>query len=151
MPYIAIMQGRMVPPEGGNMRFFPNERWRDEFFLAAKAGLNGIEWIYDLHGENVNPLATDPGIAEMHALSEKTGIEVRSLCANYFMDRPFLRTNETEVAAWIPRMKWLLARCKAAGIGRVIIPLLDESSIETKMKKTRCSACFERSCPPPRS
>ncbi len=140
MPFITVMQGRMVPPEGGHMRFFPRERWRDEFALAKSAGLNGIEWIYDLYGEAVNPLATDSGIAEMRSLSAQAGIEVRSLCANYFMDRPFLRNPAAEAAAWIQRMRWLLARCRTAGILRLVIPLLDESRIETEDEKLEVMA-----------
>jgi L-ribulose-5-phosphate 3-epimerase len=135
MPYLAIMQGRLVPPEGGHVRFFPNERWRDEFPLARSAGLDGIEWIYDLYGERVNPLAIDSGIAEMCSLSAQTGVNVRSLCANYFMDRPFLRAATMESEAWVLRMEWLLSRCNAVGIKRITIPLLDESAIETEKDK----------------
>ena len=130
MPFFAIMQGRLVPPEGGRFQCFPRERWREEFGLAAQAGLNAIEWIFDVYGEDINPLARDAGIAEMLALSQQTGITVRSLCADYFMDRPFLRTTEAERKQLIQKMVWLLARCKRLGIGRIVIPFVDNSRIE---------------------
>jgi len=59
MTHIGIMQGRLVPPTDNRIQCFPRERWADEFALAAKAGLDCIEWIYDLYGADVNPLATD--------------------------------------------------------------------------------------------
>ncbi len=132
MPYIAAMQGRLVPPEGGHFQSFPRERWRDEFALAAQAGLNAIEWIFDVYGEDANPLISDAGIAEMHDLSKKTGTAVRSLCADYFMDRPFLRTTQPERDELIQKMVWLLSRCRVAGVGRVVVPFVDKSRIENE-------------------
>jgi L-ribulose-5-phosphate 3-epimerase len=132
MPFFAIMQGRLVPPEGGRFQSFPCERWRDEFVLAAQARVHAIEWIFDLCGENVNPLISDTGIAEMLALSQQTGIAVRSLCADYFMDKPFLRTTESERRQLIQKMEWLLSRCKLLGIGRIVIPFVDNSRIEDR-------------------
>jgi len=130
MTYIATMQGRLVPPEGGHFQSFPRQRWRDEFTLAAQAGLNAIEWIFDVYGEDANPITSDAGIAEMKALTEKTGTAVRSLCADYFMDRPFLRTAPAERSELIRKMEWLLCRCQMLGIVRVVIPFVDRSRIE---------------------
>ena len=130
MPFFAIMQGRLLPPEGGRFQSFPREAWRSEFSLAARAGLHGIEWIFDSYGEDVNPLGTETGIAEMRSLSQQTGVAVRSLCADYFMDKPFLRTSDRERRRLIEKMHWLLSRCKLAGIRRVVIPFVDNSRIE---------------------
>jgi hexulose-6-phosphate isomerase len=124
------MQGRLVPPEGGRFQSFPRERWRDEFALASQAGLNAIEWIFDVYGEDANPLTCDTGIAEMLSLSQQAGIRVRSLCADYFMDKPFLRTTEAERGQLTQKMEWLLARCKLLGVGRIVIPFVDNSRIE---------------------
>lgn len=131
MPYLAVMQGRLVPPEGGHFQSFPRKRWRDEFALAAQAGLNAIEWIFDVYGEDVNPLTNDAGVDEIHALSATTGVAVRSLCADYFMDRPFLRTTDSERDELIHKMNWLLSRCSIMGIGRIVIPFVDKSRIES--------------------
>ncbi len=40
-------RGVCVPPSDGRIQCFPRERWREEFALAAAAGLDAIEWIYD--------------------------------------------------------------------------------------------------------
>jgi len=130
MPFFAVMQGRLVPPEDGRFQSFPRKRWRDEFALAAQAGLNAIEWIFDLYGEDVNPLISDTGIAEILSRSQQNGIDVRSLCADYFIERPFLRTTEEERKQLIQKMEWLLSRCNLLGIGRIVIPFVDNSRIE---------------------
>ena len=69
---IAIMQGRLVPPENGTIQCFPRERWADEFARAAQAGLDAIEWIHDAHGEEVNPLLHDLGLRRMRDLSDRS-------------------------------------------------------------------------------
>jgi L-ribulose-5-phosphate 3-epimerase len=134
MTQIAVMQGRLVPPEGGRFQSFPKARWRDEFALAAAAGLNAIEWIYDAFGENVNPLASDDGTDEIRRLSKLSGIEICSLCADYFMDYPFLRTSQLERTRLIRKMEWLLSRCALIGIRRVVIPFVDQSRIENEQE-----------------
>jgi len=132
MHFIAIMQGRLLPPQAGRFQCFPRGEWRNEFALAASAGLNGIEWIFDAYGEDVNPLANDTGTTEMLSLSQQTGIVVRSLCADYFMDKPFLRSGELERQRLVEKMRWLLSRCKLAQIRRIVIPFVDNSRIENR-------------------
>jgi hexulose-6-phosphate isomerase len=141
------MQGRLVPPEGGHFQSFPRQRWRDEFALAAAAGLNAIEWIFDVYGEDVNPLTTDAGLAELKALSEKTGIEVRSVCADYFMDRPFLRTTVAELEDRIRKMEWLLSRCQRAGIQRIVVPFVDNSAIRNHEEKLQALSVLSQLLP----
>lgn len=130
MPRIAIMQGRLLPPEADRFQCFPTA-WREEFPRAAAAGLDAIEWIYDLYGAAINPLATDAGIAEMRSLSARYGIAVVSLCADYFMDRPFVTAGTLEFAELREHLIWLLERCRIAGIGRVVLPFVDASRIQT--------------------
>lgn len=122
---IGIMQGRLLPKIDGKIQCFPAEQWRDEFPLAEKAGLQLIEWIYEVYGADKNPLGTDEGIAELKDLSLRHGIAVRSLCADYFMDRPLL-TDPEEGAR---KLSWLLGRCDLAGIRRIILPFVDASRL----------------------
>src|SRR5262245_65419457 len=108
MQRIAIMQGRLLPPEDGRLQSFPRNRWREEFPLAAAAGLNAIEWIYDLHGSDVNPLGSDRGAEEMLALAYRYKIDVVSVCADYFMDRPLITATPSEFTQLTNHLVWLL-------------------------------------------
>src|SRR5580704_9348903 len=128
---LGIMQGRLVPPEEGHFQCFPRDRWREEFVLAEEAGLDSIEWIYDLRGADVNPLVTDSGVAEMKALAARHGVAVVSLCADYFMDRPFATASADEFGSLTTHLQWVLGRCRLAGITRVVLPFVDASKIET--------------------
>jgi hexulose-6-phosphate isomerase len=125
------MQGRLLPPQQGCFQCFPRENWRDEFAYASQAGLDAIEWIYDLQGADVNPLATDEGVAELLALSQRNGVVVASVCADYFMDRPFATANPTEFAELSAHLLWLLGRCRTAGIERIVLPFVDASRIQS--------------------
>jgi L-ribulose-5-phosphate 3-epimerase len=131
MPRIAIMQGRLGPPEAGRFQSFPRDGWRQEFPRAAAAGLDAIEWIDDEFGEDVNPLATDDGVFEMRRLAALHGVGVFSVCADYFMEHPFLRVTANARARGIERLRWLLHRCRHAGITRAVLPFVDHSRIET--------------------
>lgn len=126
---VGIMQGRLVPPVDGRIQSFPRERWRDEFALAAAADLDAIEWIFDVFGLDVNPVATDQGLEDLAALSAETGVGVRSVCADYFMDRPLLRADDREIEDRVGTLVWLLRRCALLGAGRVVLPFVDASRI----------------------
>lgn len=126
---IAIMQGRLVPPEGATIQCFPRERWADEFALAAEAGLDAIEWIHDAYGETMNPLLSDEGARRMRELADASGVRVRSLCADWFMDRPLLDPDPAVHAERSAHLAWLLARCAAQEIERVVLPFVDHVAI----------------------
>lgn len=137
---LGIMQGRLVPPEPGRFQSFPRQRWRDEFALAAAAGLETIEWIYDAYGEDVNPLGTDVGHREMQALSATHGVGVESVCADWFMDFPVLRVDDDEALRRWQRLRWLMERCAKLSINRIVVPFVDVSAIQTPADKEQLVA-----------
>ena len=141
------MQGRLVPPLDGKIQSFPREGWRDEFRLAAAAGLAAIEWIYDLAGSDENPIMTDRGIEEVKALGARHGVEVRSLCADYFMDLPLLRADGPQVDARTEVLVWLIGRCSRAGINRIVLPFVDSSQIITDAELRLVAGILDRMLP----
>jgi L-ribulose-5-phosphate 3-epimerase len=129
---IGIMQGRLVPPVDGRIQAFPADRWRDEFPRAQAAGFTAIEWIYESYGRERNPLCTDEGIAELRSLSAAHGVAVRSVCADYFMEQPLVRAAAASLAERMEHLRWLLERCRAAGMRRVVLPFVDASDVRTQ-------------------
>jgi L-ribulose-5-phosphate 3-epimerase len=132
MTHIGIMQGRLVPPTDNRIQCFPRERWADEFALASQAGLDCIEWIYDLYGADINPLATDAGVNHIKDLARQHKVKVFSICADYFMDKPLVRANQVELDERLNTFYWLLERGRLIGINRMVIPFVDASRIDTQ-------------------
>lgn len=131
MNRIGIMQGRLSPPINGRIQAFPKDTWADEFPRAQAVGLQCIEWIYEVYGAEDNPLASSQGLSQMAALSRRYNVDVSSLCADYFMDRPLLRVSEAVRQERLKRLLWLLRQCSQAGIERVVLPFVDRSEIRS--------------------
>ena len=128
---IGIMQGRLLPSIEGRIQAFPKDTWADEFPRAQAVGLQCIEWIYEVYGAVDNPLASPQGLSQMAALSRRYSVDVSSLCADYFMDKPLLRVSEAVGQERLEKLLWLLRQCSLAGIKRVVLPFVDRSEIRT--------------------
>src|SRR6266851_6777657 len=113
------MQGRLLPPEGGKLQCFPRAGWIREFQLAQKAQLDSIEWIYDVWGEEANPIWSDSGIQQLKALARKCEVVVTSVCADYFMERPLIRTSSEERCSRIQFLTRLIRHGKQLDITRI--------------------------------
>jgi hexulose-6-phosphate isomerase len=131
MSRIGMMQGRLLPPVDNRIQCFPREHWAKEFELAAQASLDCTEWIYDLYGVDVNPLATGDGIAQIKSLSSRYKVQVLSVCADYFMDKPLVCASQSELEERLKILVWLLHRGQLIGINRIILPFVDASRIDT--------------------
>jgi L-ribulose-5-phosphate 3-epimerase len=142
---LGIMQGRLVPPEPERFQAFPRERWASEFGFAKLVPLSYIEWIYDLYGADVNPILGDLG--KIQDMIRATAVEVRALCADYFMDLPFLRCSESECAEREEVLRRLLHAARGLGIRRVVLPFVDASRIETPEDRSRVVGVLKHALP----
>jgi L-ribulose-5-phosphate 3-epimerase len=133
---IGIMQGRLLPPQGA-FQSFPRNGWDREFGLAAQAGIEAIEWIFDAGGADQNPLASDSGCAQVRGFAQRHGVAVRSVCADYFMERPFLRCEAEDLEERIETLRWLLGRCPRIGATRIVLPFVDASRMETAQERRK--------------
>lgn len=147
MAAVGIMQGRIAPPENGAIQAFPRNSWRDEFSRAAAAGLDAIEWIHDVYGADENPILTGAGQAEMRDLMAAHGVAVRSLCADWFMDRPLVDCGEAERLEREGHLYWLLGLVSKLGIRRMVIPFVDASSIKTTKDRAQASSILAVAAP----
>jgi hexulose-6-phosphate isomerase len=138
------MQGRLSPPLHGRIQSFPAGTWQAEFARAAEAGLQAIEWIYDVEDADSNPIGSAEGLAEMRLLSKKHAVEVQSLCADYFMPFPFVRAAEADWEERLRKMEWLLDRCRMAGLRHVVLPFVDNSRIDSVQDRRDVIRLFER-------
>ena len=99
---------------------------------AAKVPFDYIEWVYDLYGHDVNPLGNPAGMERQKSLIKSTGVCVRSVCADYFMDKPLLRCEEQELNERLQELARILRNGCAIGVHRVVIPFVDASAIRSR-------------------
>jgi len=139
-PEIAIMQGRLSAPVNGQLQAFPAEAWAHEFARAADAGLNAIEWIFDAPR---NPFLSDDDAARIPQIVRGTGIGIRSVCADYFMDAPLHRGVEAEVDERLAVFRALADRASDMGVQHIVLPCVDQSAIRDDSDRDRLIEALE--------
>jgi len=125
------MEGRLVPPEDGRFQCFPRHHWESEFAHAAKVPFDYFEWVYDLYGYDVNPLGNAADMERLKKLVESTEVCIRSVCADYFMDKPLVRCSQQELDQRLQELARILRNGRAVGVNRVVIPFVDASAIRS--------------------
>jgi L-ribulose-5-phosphate 3-epimerase len=129
---LGIMQGRLSPPVNGKIQAFPWETWEEEFRLAAEVGLTAIDWIVESERLEENPLLTPAGRRRAKELVTNTGVAIGAVCADYFMECPFIRCTPEEQRERLRVLDGLLEDMNAMGIEYLEIPCVDNSSIDTQ-------------------
>lgn len=126
---IGIMQGRLSLPTDGKIQSFPKLTWRDEFYKASQAGLTNIEWIYEADEADKNPLSTSGGINDIKETISESGINIKSICADYFMNVPYFNADSNLRKELKEKLKWLVLKSKEINASFIDIPFVDASKI----------------------
>ena len=134
---IGVMQGRLLPKFQGRYQAHPVGYWKEEFFIAREMGLSCIEFILDFNDANANPLLSNTGIDEIKTVIRQTGVDVKTICADYFMEAPLhsydVRTAESSQILMIN----LLNNAEKLGVTDVVIPCVDQSTLDGKAAEDR--------------
>jgi L-ribulose-5-phosphate 3-epimerase len=135
--FIGVMQGRLLPKYLGQYQAHPVKYWVKEFALAKQMGLDCIEFILDFSESEYNPLLSDEGIFQIQRVIDNTGIAIKTICADYFMEQPFHSTDKEVVERSIGVLKKLLTASKQLGVTDIVIPCVDKSSLTNAVAKER--------------
>jgi L-ribulose-5-phosphate 3-epimerase len=141
---IGIMQGRLVPRYKGRYQAFPRGYWEAELDIARELGLASIEFILDFEDAEANPLISDEGHRQIAAAVERTGVKVRSICADYFMAAPFHSERKLPSEAMLQR---LVRAAAVLGVKDVVIPCVDQSSLKSAADQRQLCASLETVLP----
>ena len=128
----GIMQGRLLPKYKGRYQAHPVGYWKDEFPIAAKLGLNSIEFILDFENAEKNPLLATGGIENIQRTEETSGVKVLSICADYFMEAPIHSDNTITVDKSIGILTRLIKSASLMNVRDIVIPCVDQSSLKDK-------------------
>ena len=132
---IAIMQGRLLPPYEGHFQAFPAKQWRDEFESANKAGLACIEWIFEKPNEHLNPFSSDEGIKSLHQIIKKSGVGIRSICADYYMEEFLIDADGNVRSGAVDHLQWLMDQANKLSVIYIVLPFVDLSSLSTSAQQ----------------
>jgi len=125
----GIMQGRLLPKYKGRYQAHPVGYWRDEFPIASQLGLDSIEFILDYNDMEKNPLLTSEGIEDIQKIENSSGVKVRSICADYFMEAPIHSNNTAVVDKSLNVLDRLIKNASLLNVKNIVIPCVDQSSL----------------------
>jgi len=126
---IGIMQGRLSPRIDGKIQAYPEKSWQNEFHLAKEIGYSAIEWIVEEPLEK-NALMSELGRDSINQLISETGVKIEFVCADIFMQQPFVRVSNSTVEENKRYLNQILVNAKKIGAIGVEIPFVDSSSIK---------------------
>ena len=129
---IGIMQGRLSKPINGKIQSFPINSWENEFYLAKNIGFELIEWVLD---ENVkdNPILDKRFFSKIKAIKEKTGVEINSICCDYFMKNSLSKNSQSYKEQNLEIFNFLIEEsCPLNNIKIIDLPLVGKESLKKK-------------------
>lgn len=139
---VGVMQGRLLPKYQGQYQAHPMGYWADEFSLAQQFGLDCIEFILDHPSAKHNPLLNGC-VGQIQDVVKKTGVNVKTICADYFMDMPLHSTNVSEARESMNVLRCLLASSIKLGVSDIVLPCVDQSSLNHDDKLARFTGAID--------
>ena len=130
------MQGRLLPKFQNRYQAHPLGYWKEEFTIAKEIRLSYIEFILDYNDYLLNPLMSNLGISEISEVIQKSGIGVRSICSDIFMEVPLHSKKNSVANASIDILLKLIRNSAKLGVTDIVIPCVDQSTLrDTKDQK----------------
>jgi hexulose-6-phosphate isomerase len=147
MVRIGSVQGRLVPSYDGRLQCFPRRAWAEEFARAAEIGFDFIEWLYDLHDAEANPLGRREGIGEILKVSLRTGVAVSAICAHCFVEKPIICQPGQAHPAAQEMLSWLIRQAGELGAVPLVIPLEENRYLQQPASQDALLHVLERAVP----
>ena len=129
----GIMQGRLLPKFKGLYQSHPIENWNKEFEIASNLNLDSIEFIFDYHLYSFNPIFNEPKL--IYDLISRTGVKVKSICADFFMSAPIQDATNRELNIYGSIFEKLINNLNFLGGNNIVIPFVDNSSLKNNSQK----------------
>lgn len=126
---IGIMQGRLLKPESKLIQSFPKKNWAKEFEIAKSNRIKIIEWIVDRKDFQKNPINTSTGRSKIKKLKKRYNININSLTAELFLQKPFTDSNNDQEYEF-NILKKVLKNSAKLNIKYFIIPILERASLK---------------------
>jgi hexulose-6-phosphate isomerase len=126
---IGFMQGRLSPMINGRIQQFPTNNWKDEIEIAAKNKFTKMEWTIDSETLNFNPILTGDGQKLIGEMCHLYNLSIPSITCDYFMENPPWKSDRSQITEVMYK---IFEGMKAIGASLIVIPLVDNSSLEAE-------------------
>lgn len=126
---LGFMQGRLSPIIDEKIQAFPVNNWENEIKEANNIGFSLMEWTLDYDGIFENPLLTNDGNVKIRRLCNEFNIQVKSITADCFMQKPFWKYSGTELTHHKKIFLKVVHACSSLNINIIVVPLVDNGSI----------------------
>jgi L-ribulose-5-phosphate 3-epimerase UlaE len=134
---IGVIQGRLLPKFQKRYQAHPLGYWQHEFQIAAELGLDCIEFILDHNDVQINPLMSPSGLQEVQKYVAESGVVVKSICADYFMQFPLHTTDDNVTMSSLDILCQLIGSLSQLGTSDIVIPCVEDASIATASNMAR--------------
>lgn len=144
---LGVMQGRLLPKYLGRYQAHPVGYWQGEFQLARKLGLDCIEFILDYDDADQNPLLISGGINQIEEISKSSGVAVKTVCADFFMEAPLHSSDSAVRQRSQETLIRLLHNVAILGVSDIVIPCVDHASLRSEVDRRRFGDAVARIAP----
>jgi len=144
---LGVIQGRLLPKYQGRYQAFPVGSWENEFKIAKECGLDLIEFILDFNESENNPLLHSGGVKKIVNIINDSGVSVKTICADYFMEAPLHSNNNNIAEESYKVLEKLIDTAKILKIKDIVIPCVDQSSLKTREAVSRFVKSIKRIIP----
>jgi sugar phosphate isomerase/epimerase len=120
---LGVVQGRLTRSPPGQLQWFPQDDWEEEFPVAKGLGLSYIEYIAEREFNAENPIWTADGINRIKVLNQENGMQAEALCNDFIIDH-FL--GDADVIRQNLELLEITARL---GCKKYILPLFEASEL----------------------
>jgi len=127
---IGFMQGRLSIKEFNKIQSFPVDNWKNEFAIANLMNLKKLEWTIDYDYFFKNPLMNKSYHNEIKDLKKTYKIDIESVTCDFLMNKPFWNIKNNKQLIY--DFEFFLNNCIKLSIKKIIIPLVDNGSINNK-------------------
>lgn len=127
MNNLGIMQGRLTDKGGFYPQQFPWTNWQQEFATASAAEIAYIEWMFNYEDYEKNPVWTEDGRKQITFCENHTGVFVKSVCANYFMEKGFFENGKPNRESFLILQR-LIESMAMIGAKILVLPLFEDNT-----------------------
>lgn len=121
---IGILQGRLTA--AAELQVFPVGAWQEEFAIASEIGFDTLEWLLDDATGDKNPLWSAAGRGRIRHLSEKNGLPVTTLCADYIQQSPLSTPDKDIRQQRLARFRQAIKCATEIGVQCILLPCFED-------------------------